>query len=403
MSVKHWFNLWFQAVRTLILACLLTALPAMATAHSYNESYIYFDVTEDTLSGRIEVTLTDLARIKFGDGAVDIPLERATVEQDLEFFLDYFETRMTLVSQGEKFDVSFGRVEYLETAQGVFAQLLFDVEMPGETPVSLEMSYDGLFSDVDPAHRGFALIGSNTRNGMDENESYISLIFAPGDGMKTLYLNDEKTSAVALTFLEHGVWHIWLGFDHVLFLITLLISAVMILRAGRWEPSVGLRQSMFHTIKIVTVFTIAHTITLSLATFGIITLPVVFVEAVIALSIAVVALGNLIPRFHAQSWKVVFIFGLFHGFGFANVLEPLGLDPTRKAIGLAAFNIGVELGQLAIVFVLFPLLFALRSLPAYRVVAMQAGSVALIAIALFWFFERTYDAFTPINVAALGG
>ena len=98
-----------------------------------------------------------------------------------------------------------------------------------------------------------------------------------------------------------------------------------------------------------------------------------------------------------------YVFGLFHGFGFANVLEPLGLDPTRKAIGLAAFNIGVELGQLAIVFVLFPLLFALRSLPAYRVVAMQAGSVALIAIALFWFFERTYDAFTPINVAALGG
>lgn len=376
------------------------------TAHSFNESYVYFDVTNETLSGRIEVNLEDLAKLDAQDGSVKSSLPKDTLEAKYEGFVEYFAQRLQLQLNGQRLSVDFrapSTLTYLDTEQGTFAQLRFDVLGFDETPVALEMSYDAMFSDIDPAHRGYALIGSNTRNNMEENEGYISLIFAPGDGLKRLYLNDEPTFDVILTFLEHGVWHIWLGFDHVLFLITLLISSVMFINGGRWEPSTGLRDSMMNTVKIVTVFTLAHTITLSLATFGILTLPVPFVEAVIALSIAVVAIGNLFPRFHTQSWKVVFIFGLFHGFGFANVLEPLGLDTARKAIGLASFNIGVELGQLAIVFALFPILFAARHLRSYRIVAMQGGSIALIAIAIFWFVERTYGALAPEQIAALGG
>ena len=376
------------------------------TAHSFNESYVYFDVTNETLSGRIEVNLEDLAKLDAQDGSVKSSLPKDTLEAKYEGFAEYFAQRLQLQLNGQRLSVDFrapSTLTYLDTEQGTFAQLRFDVLGFDETPVALEMSYDAMFSDIDPAHRGYALIGSNTRNNMEENEGYISLIFAPGDGLKRLYLNDEPTFDVILTFLEHGVWHIWLGFDHVLFLITLLISSVMFINGGRWEPSTGLRDSMMNTVKIVTVFTLAHTITLSLATFGILTLPVPFVEAVIALSIAVVAIGNLFPRFHTQSWKVVFIFGLFHGFGFANVLEPLGLDTARKAIGLASFNIGVELGQLAIVFALFPILFAARHLRSYRIVAMQGGSIALIAIAIFWFVERTYGALAPEQIAALGG
>lgn len=376
------FSLW-------IAALLLLAFSTAANAHSFNESYVYFDVTEDTLGGRVETTLSDLTRIQQGSAEIETPLTEAEVLQDLDAFFDYFEDRIQLEFEGQPLEVAFDDITFFASEVGVFAQLHFDVLGIEETPTTIDMSYDGLFSDIDSTHRGYALIASNTRNGMDENEAYISLIFSPGDGLKSLYLNDEPTKDIAKTFFVHGVWHIWLGFDHVLFLLTLLLGAVMRVENRHWVPSESIRESLIETVKIVTVFTVAHTITLCLATFEVITLPITLVEAVIAFSIAAVAVGNLVPRFHTSSWKVVFLFGIFHGFGFANVLEPLGLDPARKALGLATFNIGVEVGQLAIVIVLFPILFALRRFTAYRVIGLQFGSVALIAIAMFWFYERT--------------
>ena len=393
----------YASLRIVFLALWLGLTGSVAFAHSFNESYIYFDVTHKTLDGQLQVTMTDLAQAMGQDATIETPMSTDEFDAQKEEIYRYFEKRMKLFQNGAPLAVTFDEVEFLGTEIDTFAVMHFSVLDGGEVPETIEMSYDALFGDIDPTHRGFALIGSNTRNGMDENESYISLIFAPGDGIKTLYLNDERPEEVAKTFLEHGVWHIWLGFDHVLFLIALLISSVMVITAGRWEPSGSLGESLRNTVKIVTVFTLAHTVTLTLATFNIVTLPIVFVEAVIAISIAVVALGNLFPKVHTTSWKVVFIFGLFHGFGFANVLAPLGLDPTRKALGLIAFNIGVELGQLAIVLVIFPILFLLRHLSAYRVVAMQVCSIALIAVALFWFTERTVgfggDDVAILNVA----
>ncbi|MEQ3728949.1 MAG: HupE/UreJ family protein [Tateyamaria sp.] len=386
----------------LVTVVWVTLAGVPAQAHSINQSYVYFDVTDTTLSGRVEVRLEELAKIVRPETGT-VPLTRDEVIASYPTLKTYFEERMTLFWEERRYDVAFDGVDFLDTEAGTFAQLGFEVLDVGLTPLTIEMSYDAMFAEVDSGHRGYALIGSNTRTSMGENESYISLAFLPGDGRQQLFLNDEPTLQVALTFLEHGVWHIWLGFDHVLFLIALLIPAVMFVDQGRWSPAGGLRQSLMTTVKIVTVFTLAHTVTLSLATFNILTLPVVLVEAVIAISIAIVAFGTLFPRFHTQSWIIVFAFGLFHGFGFANVLEPLGLDPARKAVGLAAFNIGVELGQLAIVLAVFPILFALRHYRAYQFVSLQAGSVALIAVALFWFVERTQHLFVPATLVVSGG
>ncbi|MEX0278365.1 MAG: HupE/UreJ family protein [Ruegeria sp.] len=392
----------FLALKSCVLLWLFVVFSTVAQAHSYNQSYVYFDVTPETLSGRIEVTLSDLTKIEQNSAEVDALMTDDQVRAAADKFHTYFQDRLQLSHQGQPYQIEFDDLTFFGTKVGRFAQFHFNVIGVEQTPTTIDMSYDGLFSDIDPTHRGFALIGSNTRNGMDENEGYISLIFRTGDGFKSLYLNDEPTKYIARTFFEHGIWHIWLGFDHVLFLLTLLLGAVMRIENAHWVPSESIRDSLLATVKIVTVFTIAHTITLCLATFEVITLPITLVEAVIAISIAVVALGNLIPRFHASSWKVVFLFGIFHGFGFANVLEPLGLDPARKALGLATFNIGVEVGQLAIVLVLFPIFFALRRLTAYRVIFLQYGSIALIAVALFWFVERTVGAFPGIGIAAAG-
>jgi hypothetical protein len=143
-------------------------------------------------------------------------------------------------------------------------------------------------------------------------------------------------------------------------------------------------------------------VALGLATFGIFRIPVVFVEAVIAASIAIVAFGNIFPRLPTQNWIVVFVFGLFHGFGFAYVLRPLGSDAAQKAIGLAGFNIGVEVGQLVIVLALLPFLFLIRRSPLYQLLVLKLGSLAIIGLAGFWFVERTFDLLGPIGARIRG-
>ncbi len=381
---------------TLLALIVTLAFSTPAQAHSFNESYVYFDVTEDSLSGRIEITLTDLTRIQQQAAKIETPLTRKEIRRAKNEFHDYFRDRLRLSFEGRPLPIEFNDLTFFKTKVGRFAQFHFDVQGIQRTPTTIDMSYDVLFSTVDPEHRGFGLIGSNARNGMDENEAYISLIFSPGDGVQSLFLNDEPTKDIARAFLELGIWHIWLGMDHLLFLVTLLLGAVMRVENERWVPSDRIGGSLRRAVKIVTAFTIAHTVALFLGTFGVITLPVSLVEAVIALSIIVVAVGNLIPRFHTQSWKVVFVFGLFHGFGFASLLDPLGMDATRKAMGVLTFNLGIEIGQLAVVLVLFPLLFALRGLNLYRIVVLQAASVALIAFAALWFVERTLGPFAVL-------
>ena len=190
-----------------------------------------------------------------------------------------------------------------------------------------------------------------------------------------------------------------------LFLLTLLASSVMVLQAGRWVAAETLGTGLTHIFVAITVFTLANTLALGLASFGGLRLPVGLVEAVIAAAIILVALGNINPKYYIQTWKIALVIGLVHGLGFAEVLAPLGTDASRKAIGLASFNIGLEIGQLTILLVVFPLLFLLRNRPIYRRVILQAGSIACIAVALFWFTERSFGVFGPAqdSVAAVSG
>jgi hypothetical protein len=138
----------------------------------------------------------------------------------------------------------------------------------------------------------------------------------------------------------------------------------------------------------VTAFTVAHSITLSLAALGVIDLPTRLVESVIAASIVVAALNNLRPLVTRRLWLVAFGFGLVHGFGFASVLADLGLPRDALVLALVGFNIGVELGQLAIVVLFLPLAFALRRTRFYRSWVMVGGSLVIALLALVWLVER---------------
>jgi hydrogenase/urease accessory protein HupE len=175
------------------------------------------------------------------------------------------------------------------------------------------------------------------------------------------------------SFTGLGIEHILTGYDHILFLVSLLM----------------LGGGLKYLIKIVTAFTLAHSVTLSLAVLNIVTLPSRWVECAIALSIAYIATENLWRRESTGRWKLAFGFGLIHGLGFASALQELDLPRTNLAISLASFNIGVELGQISIVLIIYFLLSYLRKSP-WDLTIRRAISVGVIGMSLIWFWERAF-------------
>jgi hypothetical protein len=191
--------------------------------------------------------------------------------------------------------------------------------------------------------------------------------------------------------VREGIWHIWLGFDHILFLVSLLLPAVLVRLESAWRPTDSFGTASCDVAKVVTAFTMAHSITLTLAVLGVVSLPSRFVESAIAVSVVLAALNNLFPVVAGGRWIAAFAFGLIHGFGFAGALQDLGLPTGSLALSLAGFNVGVELGQLAIVSLFLPIAFTLRKTWGYRRIVLGGGSLVIAAIAAVWLVERAFD------------
>ena len=196
------------------------------------------------------------------------------------------------------------------------------------------------------------------------------------------------------SFIGEGVHHILTGYDHLLFLLCLLLPAVLRRDPGppaRWLAVIGWRQAVLPVAKTVTLFTLAHSVTLALAALGWVKLSPSFVEPAIAATIMLAAFDNLRPLLLRWRGWVTFTFGLIHGFGFAGVLGELQLPPAQFGWALLQFNVGLELGQLAMVAAVVPLLYWLRQRPAYVPVVLRAGSGLALLLALVWLVERSTD------------
>jgi len=170
---------------------------------------------------------------------------------------------------------------------------------------------------------------------------------------------------------------------------------VLLRRGHAWLPATSFGAVAIDVAKIVTAFTIAHSITLTLATLGVVSPNGRWVESGIALSVALAALNNVFPLVKNGRWVAAFGFGLIHGFGFASALKDLGLPTGSLALSLFGFNIGVEIGQLAIVALFLPAAFALRGTWAYRRAILAGGSAAIATIAGVWLIERAFNLALP--------
>jgi hypothetical protein len=244
----------------------------------------------------------------------------------------------------------------------------------------LDVDYTLLF-DLHPRHRGIVKVIWQGQG------SHAALLAAPG-GAST-FTRAAATSKGFIELLQSGIRHIWIGYDHVLFLLVLLIPAVFQRTATGREAAPDFSGSFARVVAIVSSFTVAHSITLACAALQWIVLPSRWVEPAIAASVCIAALVNLMPRTPAASgvW-VAFGFGLLHGFGFANVLSEVDAEGGPVWRTLLGFNLGVEIGQLAIVAVFLPFAYLLRNTRFYRTGILYGGSSAAACCAMFWFWQR---------------
>jgi hypothetical protein len=189
-------------------------------------------------------------------------------------------------------------------------------------------------------------------------------------------------------FVVQGIWHVWTGYDHLAFLLSLLLPCALTAGRGAWRPADGLKVVLRDLLRITTAFTVAHSITLGLATLQVVSVSARIIEPLIAATIIIAALLNLFPRAARLRLPLAFSFGLIHGFGFALALSELA--PVRGQIValLAGFNIGVELAQLSVVLLVAPVLVLLRQSAVYATRLMPAASVAVAVAGFIWLGAR---------------
>jgi hypothetical protein len=365
-----------------LLALAFAAL-CIATAQAHKPSDAYLTLARDgaALTGQFDIALRDLDNAlgldANGDGEITWGELRARHGEIAAYAL----SRLSVRSAGEA--CALRATDHLVDTHtdGAYAVIRLEGACPESGP-TLAIDYT-LFRELDPTHRGLL-------NFVEHGVSR-SVVF--GADASHQVVGGEASGALAqlALYLHEGVWHIWLGYDHILFLLSLLLPAVLVRRDRAWQPIASFRASFLDVARVVTAFTLAHSITLTLAALGVVALPSRWVESAIALSVVLAALNNVFPVVANGRWLAAFGFGLLHGFGFAGALQDLGLPTGSLALSLAGFNLGVEVGQLAIVGAFLPIAYALRGTLTYRRVVFAGGSLVIAAVATVWLAERALD------------
>ncbi len=344
-----------------VLAALLASIPA----HAHPAPFSYLDVHYDgeKLTGTLTIHQIDAAH-ELGVADPSVLKDPHYLIHQLGWLDQLLDSRMSLANDAGPIELEWTYIEPLPNRDAV--RLWFEAT----GPPGGKLTYQGDLFPYDPQHQTFV----NVYEGKNLAQQWI---VSGRSARQTFYRGTaEGHVSVLRSFIPAGAHHIWIGPDHLLFLFGLLLFG------GSWRKLVG----------IVTAFTVGHSITLSLAATGLVVPPPRLIEPAIALTIIVVGADNLLrgEGRDLRAWMAG-AFGLIHGFGFAAVLREFGLPPGALGWSLFGFNVGVELGQLAVV---VPLALALGWLwhrkPRFARQIATLGSVAVIAGGVYWFVQRTF-------------
>ena len=322
--------------RSLILLLLAALLSGTAQAHKASDSFLYWQPADVEAPGRLDIALTDLARTVSLDGDGDGQLLWSEIIARQDSIRRYLTPRLRAASGDLLCQMNWRMAGLTQHSDGNYLVVEFrpDCFDPAIVPATLRYN---LFFDEDPLHRSLVMTridGNDRLSVLGPNQQELSLV------------DNEGVWHTVVEFVWEGMVHLWIGYDHMLFLLALLLPAAVRREQGRWV-----------------------------------------VED--RLAVAVKDVVNIIwPFLGTRRYLVGFGFGLIHGFGFASVLADFMTDTSSRLIALASFNIGVELAQLAVVACVVPLIFVLRRQWLYQRVVLPAGVCMIAAIGSVWVWER---------------
>jgi hypothetical protein len=367
------------------------AMSGVAAAHSSGESYVYLEIFDSTIEGELHYPVEELNDVLGLDIPNDPEGAAAWAEANQGIVHEYSANHLAMSGvDGSEWPIVFGTFDGLDGRDGAYLIAAFEVDREfDETPRQFVVTYDAIVH-AKPDRAALLAIATDFGSGTFNNEADVLLRYSSSNATQTVDLGDTSFWSGVTGVIALGTDHIRIGVDHILFILALVLPSVLVFgRAGGWQPAASFGASLWRVLKIVTMFTVAHTITLTLGGLGIIELPSALVETVIAISIILAALHNLRPVLVNREWMIAFGFGLIHGFGFAGLLSDLGLTQSRQFVSLLGFNIGIEIGQAIIIVLVFPALYIARRTRAYQP-AMTVASVILILIAGTWAIERAF-------------
>lgn len=378
-----------------ILVGLVFFYSIVIFAHPMPNSVIALDVKSNSISCELQLPLKEL------QFAVPFDVTQNTInliknhQQDLSnYILSHFSIQGNSDSKWSLVIQKIILAKSKQEATGLYQELLVTILIspnPKDDLRSFIINYDAIVHQV-VTHRTIVTIRQDWKNGqIGEKNTEIGTISIDVDSNKVLpfKVNLSKgsnwkgfKSMVAL-----GMKHIAEGTDHLLFLLVVLLSAPLISNGKKWIGSGGTKYSLIRILKIVTAFTIGHSITLIIGSFGLINPNTKWVEVVIALSILFTAIHAIKPIFTNKEIYIAGSFGLIHGLAFAAILSDLNLETNKLILSLLGFNIGIEIMQLFVIFLVIPWLLLLSSYKIYKWVCIFGAAFAAIA-AISWTLER---------------
>jgi hypothetical protein len=362
----------------LALLLVVSCVPRTASAHAVSTSFLSVDVPRDDapVAVRWDLALQDLVWTVFIDTDVDGVATWGEIQAAQPAIASAVIAQLSVDRGAAACRLA---VRDLALAQRL-EQNFLSIAMEARCPRRGALHVGGpLFMSGDASQRVLLTAA--------RGDAAFQGVITPDSGGWT---EPEQVSAWRsfVRFAGEGVWHVWIGYDHIAFVLLLLLPAVLRPVDGRWQGATRLPQVARDIFTIITAFTVAHSVTLALAVTGTLELPGKPIEVAIAASIAAAALLNLLPRYARWRLALAFGFGFVHGFGFANALAEIDAGGVKLLPLLAGFNVGVEVAQLSIVAVVLPLIYAARGTRWYATGAMPIGSCALGAAGLVWLVQR---------------
>lgn len=370
--------------RLLALLMLVLALPVQA--HKASDSFVAITVEGAAVNVRWDIALRDLDPLIGLDGDGDGAITWGELRAQEAALAAHALSRLAVFADDDApcpLSAAPG-LAVADHSDGRHAVLRLSGRCP-QSPARIAIDYALLF-DLDAQHRGLLRLDFAGRSE--------SGVFAPD--RRRLVFDAGAPSRVFSSHFREGLWHVWLGADHMLFLAGLFLPAL--LRRGRtgWQAATRLGPALRETAVLVTAFTAAHAMTLALAASGVLVLPSRLVESLVAASVLFAGLNILVPIVERRLVWLAAGFGLIHGAAIAGALLELGLPTSGRVLALLGFNLGVELAQLALIAIVVPVAYRFRNAPAFRDAVLIPSALVIALAGLGWLLQRALQWPVPM-------